>query len=140
MIRVSGRAFKAIMTYFPDLTPHTYVRSNSERTVLNVGWLDEGHEFPKGATSPNFRSRLKELCQEPIYLHRGFHECQFCSATSLVSPPLAERRGSGQIRVASGGRCYAAPTLIWHYVDVHAYSPPAEFIDAVLAGTVVGEE
>ena len=31
-------------------------------------------------------------------------------------------------------RIYAAPNLIYHYVAVHHYSPPEEFVEAVLHG------
>jgi hypothetical protein len=32
----------------------------------------------------------------------------------------------------SDGRTYAAPTLVYHYVVRHHYSPPEEFVRAVL--------
>jgi len=33
---------------------------------------------------------------------------------------------------------YAAPTLVHHYVSVHEYSPPADFVDAVLSPVAIG--
>lgn len=126
------------MTFFADLTPHTYVRT--KQSALNVGWLDASTPFPIGDTPAPFRIRLKQLCQQPIYLHRGFHECHFCSGIAPTRAP-AETRGNGQIRVQdASGTCYAAPALVWHYVEAHRYNPPAQFIEAVLTGTVVGEE
>lgn len=122
------------MTYFADLTPHTYVQAPSRWEVLNVGWLDGSHEFPRGETSVAFRSKLLELCQNPIFLHRGFHDCEVCCDRS------EETRGNGQIRVlGSEGQCFAAPTLIGHYVVAHGYRPPAAFVEAVLAGSSVRE-
>jgi hypothetical protein len=42
--------------------------------------------------------------------------------------------GSAEIRVpGSGGRIYAAPDLIYHYVEAHGYRPPDEFVEAVMA-------
>ena len=105
------------MSYFPDLTPHTYT-STDGRNVLNVGWLDEAHPFPQGATSADFHEALRLLCEKPIHLHRGYQACQFC--------PREVRRnqgpdiGNGQIRImASDGAWYAAPTMIYHYVVEH---------------------
>jgi len=40
--------------------------------------------------------------------------------------------GNGEIRVpAADGSLFAAPTLIGHYVAVHGYLPPAEFLYAL---------
>ena len=85
------------MTFFADLTPHTYVRTAS--AAVDVGWLDASRPF----------ERLRE-------------------------------RGNGQIRVKGpNGTCYAAPALISHYVEIHEYKPPAEFIEAVVNGTPLRE-
>jgi hypothetical protein len=44
--------------------------------------------------------------------------------------------GSAEIQVAGkGDRIYVAPDLIYHYIAVHQYLPPAEFLDAVRAHT-----
>jgi hypothetical protein len=41
--------------------------------------------------------------------------------------------GTAEIRVASDdGICFAAPTLIYHYVAEHGYRPPEQFVEAVL--------
>ena len=41
--------------------------------------------------------------------------------------------GSAEIRVlGGGGKVYAAPNLIYHYVAKHKYRPPEEFIEAVM--------
>jgi hypothetical protein len=40
--------------------------------------------------------------------------------------------GDAEIRVPGrGGKVYAAPTLICHYIDKHRYCPPQDFLDAV---------
>jgi hypothetical protein len=111
------------MTFFQDLTPHTYTRRAEEPGVYNVGWLGEGRSFPTGPTSEEFRAALKELCDHPIHLHRGVHVCEFCRGAC----------GSGQIRVCSQtGVWYVAPTMIHHYVVAHEYRPPEDFIAAVM--------
>ncbi|WP_160148400.1 hypothetical protein [[Leptolyngbya] sp. PCC 7376] len=56
-------------------------------------------------------------------LHRGFHCCEFCDNAT----------GNGQICVRHpNGNWYSAPTMLHHYVTVHHYLPPEEFIEAVL--------
>ena len=96
------------MAFFSDLSPHTYTPACGLE-VVNVGWLDEGNAVPTGATSPEFRAALQELCKRPVYEHRGVHECWFCREW--------HRRveGNGQIRVqGKNGIWYAAPTLVDH--------------------------
>lgn len=34
---------------------------------------------------------------------------------------------------SSSGVIYAAPSLIYHYMEAHRYLPPQEFLDAVIA-------
>jgi hypothetical protein len=42
--------------------------------------------------------------------------------------------GNGEIRVTGrNGNIYVAPVLVLHYVVVHGYAPPPEFVDAVVA-------
>jgi hypothetical protein len=122
------------MAYFPDLSPYTYDSCDGSQAV-NVGWLEKGQPFPVGETSEDFRSKLAKLCQQAgrrrvgqieVYVGTcGIHECDFCSDPSAVS--------STEIRIRGSMRVYAAPQLIHHYVAVHGYLPPSEFIDAVVA-------
>jgi len=121
------------MPWYDDLTPHTYTDTEND-TVVNVGWLAAGHEFPKGKTSDEFRAALERLCETPIVQHKGFHDCEFCGGRLHD-----ESTGNGQIRVrGADGIWYAAPTLVAHYVTVHEYLPPPEFIEAVLHPTAIG--
>lgn len=118
------------MTYFPDLTPHSYSAYTVEDGVLNVGWLGEGNSFLTGDVPGKFVSALKTLCSCPILLHRGMHNCEYCGKES----------GNGQIRVCHSNRIwYAAPTMVYHYVVSHRYLPPVEFIEAVLHPLLVSD-
>jgi hypothetical protein len=124
-------AIVGAMTFFADLTPHSYSPTGGLE-ILNIGWLDEGQTFPVGPTSQPFQDALLELCEHPIILHRGVHKCWFCRGK------LQDMVGNGQIRVLTGsGIWYAAPTLVHHYVTRHGYSPPADFVDAVLSPIAV---
>lgn len=130
------------MSYFADLTPHTYTPTNGE-DVLNVGWLDVSEDYQRGETSSEFRTALQRLSANPIILHRGFHMCQFCPAEDarIWPPSHPERLGNGQIRVRSAdGVWYAAPVMIYHYVVEHGYRPPAAFIEAALHPAAVAAD
>ena len=125
------------MSYFADLTPHTYSPNDGLR-LLNIGWLDAAVVFTRGTTPQRFHEALRVLCRKPVYLHRGWHWCPFCArdpSNDLINWPTArsERVGNGQIRVqGEADLWYVAPTLIHHYIVSHEYQPPAAFIEAVL--------
>jgi hypothetical protein len=115
------------MTFYRDLDPCGYFGLADPRRLLAVGWLERGHDFPRGNTSTEFRSKLHELLSDPwqpVFL-MGPHFCTLCAK--------GERRaGVRNLFVPGAGVLYAAPELIEHYMLDHAYGPPQEFIDAVL--------
>jgi len=127
--------------HFDDLTPFTYSSSEPSASVLNVGWLGEGHDFPVAAPHPGLVSALRTLVANPVNLYRGAHQCEFCPSTPpekrngmLWSTAPEEILGNGEIHVSGqDGIKYVAPVLIRHYVEVHQYSPPAAFVQACLA-------
>jgi hypothetical protein len=126
--------------YFADLSPYEY-DSLREEMVLNVGWLSVDQDYRRGPTPAGLLSRLEELVQSPVRVHRGLHLCEFCPPPRryehLGKPmfePAPGTAGTGQIRVqGANGLVYAAPVLITHYIGTHDYLPPQEFIDAVLS-------
>jgi hypothetical protein len=128
--------------FFADMTPYEYGFELPRSNVLNVGWLARGHVFPTGVVADGFVDALRRRAASPENLYRGYHTCEFCpeppvlvSATGRrVSPPPGETMGNGEIRVAGArGRVYVAPVLVAHYVQVHRYLPPAEFVRAVMS-------
>jgi len=126
--------WKTKLTYFADLSAHTYSTVTQPDTVLNVGWLCGSKPYETGRTSDAFRDALAELAARPVILHRGVHLC------NLVDCP-DQHSGNGQIRVqGNDGIWYSAPTMIHHYVTDHDYLPPEAFISAVLCGKAVAIE
>lgn len=137
------------MTYFEDLTPYTYSPGDDEQPpaeVLNVGWLERGHDFPHGPTPGGLIQGLFELCKRPTHVTRGIHFCDLCERltpeeyrarwhdlTTFTVDDEKVHIGSAEIRVTGpSGTLYAAPTLIIHYVSTHGYLPPADFIAGAL--------
>jgi hypothetical protein len=107
-----------------DLSPMPNGTYQYKTGSVAIGWLDIGHPFSKGVTSPESRLKLGELCRNPVRRTRGFHTCPFCIEGNV--------RGNGEIHVVSStGEVFVAPALIWHYVVVHDYRPPDQFIEAV---------
>jgi hypothetical protein len=128
--------------FFADLTPYEYGYEMPRSNVLNVGWLSRGHVFPVGPVPGMLVNALRRLAKSPENLYRGYHNCEFCPEPPLVVDstgrrvigPPGDTMSNGEIRVAgSNGVAYFAPVLVAHYVEVHNYRPPEEFIRAVLS-------
>ena len=64
------------------------------------------------------------------YCFRGGKDCSLCVANSL--PPPGPIWSQENVFVPGSGVVYVAPGGIPHYIEVHAYLPPLEFVDAVL--------
>jgi len=130
------------VAYFPDLSPYSY-GYHPHPGVVHVGWLDGVHPFPTGNVEPRLIERMKVLASRPVEIYRGRHLCEFCKPPEdlilpdrkMINPAWAkwveQRSSNGEIRVAGEQVVYAAPILITHYIEVHEYLPPAEFLEAV---------
>src|SRR5262245_61682777 len=115
--------------FIGDLFPMPNRTGRYARECVAIGWLDAGQQFSTGPTSSRFQRQLREVCRNPVWLFMGTHACQFCSQNAS--------RGNGEIHVQGlQGELFVGPTLISHYVDVHSYRPPDQFMEAVEAMVV----
>lgn len=151
------------MSYFPDLSPYQYGGSSVQENVVNIGWLDGAHAYPKGDVPERFVEKLWAFCRVAVDRSRGLHPCDFCDVGPYIPPKpgtgiqcLMRRQanwvvvqrgedililGSSEIRVfGRDGTIYAAPNLIYHYIVEHQYRPPDVFIQAVLEGPQPGSD
>lgn len=126
------------MTHFPDLSEYSY--SPADRPIINIGWLGRGNSFTTGDIDEDSWDELVRLASEPVNVMRGLHDCEFCDMESPIrvpseySPRGFASLGTGEVRVRGfGDCCYAAPTLLLHYIRSHGYLPPEEFIQAIHA-------
>jgi hypothetical protein len=142
------------MAYLEDLSKYTYAHSDFYRPVTKaVGWLSRDHEFEILGPTDELLDLIWQYCRFSIARMRGIHVCEFCPSglsDAHDSPSFleglrranllqrAERNGerlvlgSAEIRVfGKDGLIYAAPNLIYHYVSVHHYNPPDEFLEAL---------
>jgi hypothetical protein len=127
------------MTHFADLTPYSYGAATSpDVDASNIGWLASGIDFTATAPDPQFVDRLWRFCKIAVGQTRGLHECELCHSREANVPRRNGEElllGSAEIRVVGDhGQLYAAPNLIYHYVVSHNYSPPPQFVRAVLDG------
>lgn len=103
--------------------------------LLAVGWLDYPHPFNIGKVRRDFFLRLSEQLwlTDQVFMNehfRGLHECSLCSAKGHVdtSIPTSYRN----MFVPGDGVVYVVPGGITHYIELHRYAPPDEFVTAVL--------
>lgn len=100
-----------------------------------VGWLEHPHEFSKGTAQKGLVAKINEMATETNMVYsgltfRGLHPCSHCVAAGLPAPPLPGSHVN--VFVPGISTVYAAPAAIVHYIDLHSYQPPVEFVEAVL--------
>lgn len=126
------------MAYFEDLSVYTYSEYFSSGEALNVGWLDSSHIFEKAPLIEELLVALWTVSTVSVAMSRGFHLCDLCAENNLAIEQRHDQKlilGGAEIRVFSNdGRVYASPNLIYHYVRVHNYKLPNEFISALMEG------
>jgi hypothetical protein len=123
------------MAYFEDLTEYSYASAYAAFNTKNIGWLEPGYEFHKANTSEQDLELLWEYCMLSVAQSRGVHKCNLCEPQKTI---VVERMGfrvllgTSEIRVFSDdGVVFAAPSLIYHYIEVHGYRPPEQFMEAL---------
>jgi hypothetical protein len=130
---------------YEDLTQYSKGVANPIFEIKNIGWLDSGdlreaNEIPYD----KFTSKLRDLIigTDVLNIHimrtRGQPE-KCCSCGKIIplisgSGRVVDYLGVGQILIPAlqSNIYYVAPSLALHYILVHGYEPPKEFIDSVL--------
>lgn len=127
------------MAHYDDLSEYCYLRRHFYVSgTVNIGWLGASPDFPQMDPDEGLLDLVWNYSKISVAQTRGIHQCEYCSARrSDVAQRHGEMRllGSAEIRVISGtGAIYAAPDLIYHYMAVHRYKPPDQFIIALRSG------
>jgi hypothetical protein len=114
-----------------DLEPYTGCPEDDRFDLgpLAVGWLERNEPFDTGKAPADFLAKLAEFCRPEVTVCQtaGARPCPLCRQQV---PGL----GRGEVRAIGDEDIYAAPDLIHHYVAIHNYRPPPEFIQAVMRG------
>lgn len=128
------------MAWFEDLTAYAYLQRGEFTPSVNVGWLDGDRPYPRGPVPDKFIARLRRFCRVRVHESGERYMCNLARCPGLAAnarsgDAIACDLGTAEIRVfGRDGITYAAPDLILHYVSEHEYSPPDEFIAAVMRG------
>lgn len=132
-----GRRFEATV-YFRDLCQCSYFDHRLEWAVplLAVGWLEYPHRYARGAVPEELATHLDTLVFQSTFVIElmrcaGWHECSICFANGLGRTEVPH--SNDNLFIPGNGVIYAAPGGISHYIRVHNYSPPSEFINTALA-------
>lgn len=114
------------MTAYEDLQPLDYF--GECESLLAVGWLGREKPFPTGPTHRDVYARLQLLLENPWQpsISLGVHPCELCQFGG-------EAFGTSNLFVPFRGSLLVCPELILHYMNAHAYQPPKDFVDAVMA-------
>ena len=99
--------------------------------IQPVGWLSL-RPYRMGWVEDTYRRRLKELLRDPWEERHamGSHTCNLCFLW----------RESRNALIPGKGCVYYVPAMIRHYINVHFYKPPQQFLDAVLACPDMGSD
>jgi len=128
------------MAHYKDFTEYCYGRGvYYVPGTVNIGWLGASLDFEQMEPDDGLLDIVWDYCKISIAQYRGIHECEYCHPRrSDVGERRGEMRslGSAEIRVFSeSSAIYAAPDLIYHYMTVHRYKPPDQFISALRMGS-----
>lgn len=104
---------------------------------LAIGFLHRKRSFPTGTPPNGFLEKLKPFCLDPLTVCKiqGRMKCPICNERVDLD---GEGLGSAEIRVLGKEDIYAAPDLIYHYIAVHDYIPPPDFVHAIMHGSPAG--
>ena len=139
------------MSFYPDLG--TRCDGGWGPAVRAVGWLSADQPYITGPVSAEFLSALRAHLREPWqpFFYGGFHTCELCLAQRpwrwLHRLPggrlqrtawrwMVKRTpgvcGGHNLYIPTPECVYIAPEMVWHYIELHTYRPPDEFIGALL--------
>lgn len=122
---------------FDDLTNYSYrIAPFSLKGVKNVGWLKLDSPIPLGGVAVDTLRKLKEIITgngifnaivEPI---RESPVCPICGELNLRDTK-GRYLANAELWIPAGEMIYASPISIVHYIEVHNYRPPQEYIEAI---------
>src|SRR5215471_1195508 len=119
--------------FMEDLSAYRYHHCDGLPGVLPIGWLSAGHSFATGHVPRSILDTLVQLAVfKSINFMRGMHRCEFCQQEEIVAEfeGVVRMLGCAEVWVPGEGVLYAAPNLIVHYIGVHRYKPPEQFVRA----------
>jgi hypothetical protein len=105
--------------------------------IYNIGWL-ENSDFPKGDFNLNLLNKIKTiLFANRVNLSRGISYCKICKTREHIYINYKDKQellGISEFWIPNKNysNILVAPDLIIHYIEIHNYLPPEDFIDNVM--------
>lgn len=134
--------------YFEDLSDYSYYLSGELPNVKNVGWIDSRHYFERGDVPKVVVDKLCRLIAGSTVFDahvnriRGVHPCNLCGERNIEVSVGGKSMYIGSSEIWVPYTCadgyFASPAMIVHYIEVHGYKPPDEFIEALMAVSLEG--
>jgi hypothetical protein len=98
-----------------------------------IGWLEYPNPFPTGPAPVGLTDHIRRLAADfgtafPAINFRGLHDCSLCRANG-EEPRLEDSHVN--LFIPTDRAVLLAPARIDHYVEAHAYLPPADFLEFV---------
>lgn len=122
---------------FDDLSNYTHlIAPYFLKGVKNVGWLNFASTIPLGGVSFEILLKLKQIVTgngifnaivEPI---RESPSCQICGELELRDSS-GKWLPNSELWIPGVETIYVSPISILHYIEVHNYRPPNEYIAAI---------
>lgn len=128
--------------YFEDMSNYAYYLKTPVENVKNIGWLDAGRSYRTGHVSPIFLRNLTDIIignsivDAQVNKIRSTHRCSLssCEVGKLITNGKSAVLGAAEVWIPSviDREFFAAPTMIFHYIEKHNYLPQDDFISAVI--------
>jgi len=106
-----------------------------ELELKAVGYLDiKEPPYEVGEIPKEFIGKLKTLFHTGVMLaSMGHHDCEFCLNQGVKELSKEAQGSSEKILVDADKKIkYKFPEMIFHYMEVHKFKPPKEFIKFVM--------
>jgi hypothetical protein len=129
--------------HMADLSPYRFATPSPVPGIRAIGWLQRGLSEPELTLTDDEKPLVltivgRLLRAASANTMRGIHECDLCDHPRWPEVFSDDRGivtlGCSEIWIPDGaGGIYAAPSLVYHYIEKHGYRPPAVFLAAASA-------
>ncbi len=106
----------------------------AEYRVKAIGYLCIREKYDVGEVPEGFVEKLKQVYHSGVMMGSlGFHECEFClnqGVKELSKDALSSEEKT--VRDEKNKIDYMFPKMIFHYIKIHQYYPPKEFIRLIM--------
>jgi len=100
-----------------------------------VGYLDIcDPPFETGYIPADFVEKLRFLTQNRrmVIMSLGHHDCEFCITERIELTEDAQSSTEYTLKDEINKIEYKFPDMLFHYIKVHGFMPPQDFIDFVM--------